>query len=126
MSDYEVPVGWKFYGSNNGNQTIFIRDGHSAVAPRLAIFDRKPAVNDGRGSLTNPRYTVRVINGFTDSDGNPISDRAVMEATIRWPNHADVSVIKGMIGVLGTMLTNASLQNDIVDEMLLPRSVSSE
>lgn len=124
MADYLVPEGWKFDGSaNNGNQTTFKLPGHTVANPYMAIFDRRvPQVVNG--SFTTPSYRVRVIRGFSDAEGNPLSTRCVIDCNIRWPFGATNADVMSAVGVMGTLLSDALLQDDIVVEQLLPTEVT--
>lgn len=122
--DYVAPAGWKFYGSNNGNQTTFTLPGHTVSAPYLAIFDRRVPSNSG-GATTNPSYRVRFIRGYTDSEGRPLEARALVDINIRWPLASTPASVKELLAVASAALGNVDFQGDVVDEQLLPRSVAS-
>lgn len=124
MTDYVLPVGWKFYGSKE-NQTTFTGPGHTVSAPYLAVFDRTVPQNSGNGRYTNPMYKIRLIRGFVDGDGNPVTGRAVVETTVRWPLVVDHSSIETMLEVLGVFASSANFRQDITEEQLLPRGVES-
>lgn len=83
---YTVPATWKFHGSsNNGNTVQFVRPGHTAAAPRLAIFKRTiPTYQNGRWS--RPSYDVKIVSGVLDTDGNPVAQRInVGTDGVTWP-----------------------------------------
>lgn len=123
MSDYVLPVGWKFYGSKE-NQTTFTGPGHTVAAPYLAIFDRVVPQNNGSNSVI-PRYRVRVIRGLVDGEGNPLSVRPLIDCWIRWPGFAPSATVMDMMAVMGIFMSSAAFQDDVVVEQLLPRAVDS-
>lgn len=122
MADFAVPTGWKFYGNNNGgSQTIFTLPGHTVTKPRLAIFDRQVPRNNGK-TVSNPMYRIRVTEGVVDADGNPVLSKVSVDCTIRWPQLADSADVIADIALLASTLADVDLQDDIVNELLLPYS----
>lgn len=120
MSDFLAPSGWKFdAASNNGDQTTFHLPGHSVSAPHVAIFDRSipSRVN---GVLTKPRYRLRVIKNFYD-DVTGETTQAIVEVTIRWPNGKTLTDVQSSLVDAATVLSDATFQSDVVEELRLPR-----
>lgn len=122
---YQVPTGSEFYGSaNNGDQTTFTLPGHTVSTPHLMIFDRKVPVSNGNG-YTTPSIRVRVIRGFEDTEGNPLSARAVVDATIRWPLEGPEADVKSMVQQLADVFASTAFQDSAIDKQTLPREVAS-
>lgn len=120
MADFAIPVGWKFYGANSGNQTTFTLPGHTVAEPHLAIFDRKvPVVQNGQSTV--PSYRVRIIRGVADPDGILLSTRITCDLTIRWPLQATPADIMADMASLAAVVGDADFQDDVANELLLPR-----
>jgi hypothetical protein len=120
MTDFVTPEGWKFHGSNNGNQTIFTLPGHTVAAPKIAIFDRVvPGIS--RGVVTHPKFRIRVTSGELDANGQPYEVKNIVDLTIRWRLGSSPSIATGLLTNLAAMLSDANLRQDIVEEQLLPR-----
>lgn len=120
MVDYVVPTGWKFYGSNNGNQTTFTLPGHTTANPRLALFDRRVPSSSPQGAVS-PSYRIRIVRGISDAEGNPVQQRVVCDFTVRWPLVADSLDVIADIATIAATLSDVDMQSDMVDEQLLPR-----
>lgn len=119
--DYKVPADWKVYGSSD-NSVTFILPGHTPLAPRLAIFDRRPPTVSA-GGISVPTYRVRIIEGSVGTDGNPIPTRITVDANIRWPNSASPVKVMANIAMLGQVFTDPDFGQDAAEEQLLPREV---
>lgn len=114
MADYILPSGSKFFGSTGVDQVQFIRTGHTADLPRLAVFKRRQA----KGGPTWD-YTVSLVQG-APPDSQGVVRNTLVEFHCRGVTGQDNTAIKALLTVLGTMLTNADFQDDCVVELLLP------
>ena len=119
MADYVIPIDWKFYGSNNGNQKMFQLPGHTVTAPRLAIFERKvPVLVDG--VTTNPSYRIRVVEGELDSLGLPLPSRTTIDVNVKFDFRASATKVDADVAVLGVLFSSPDFRQDMIVEQRLP------
>lgn len=119
---FKVPSDWLVYGVA-GDQSTFALPGHTPQNPRLAIFDRKvPQVTAGGVSV--PTFRVRMIEGVSDTDGNPVTTRCTVDCTIRWPNVAAPAKTKALVALLGEVSASTDFQTSAIDLQLLPTEVA--
>lgn len=120
MADFTVPGTWTFDGSANANQSTYRVSGHTATENFLVIFDRKPltAVN---GTFTKPQIGFRVIRSFTDANGAPLSQKAVLRYNLEWPTGATAAEVKAMMDVAEAIVIDAEIPSDFVDDLDIPR-----
>lgn len=114
MADYLLPTGSKYFGSTGPDQVQFIRTGHTAALPKLAIFKRRQA----NGKPVSEFSVTLVEAAAADSAG--VVRNTLAEFKLRNVSGQDSTAIKALVGVLGAMLSNTDFQDDCVVELLLP------
>lgn len=121
MTDFVVPVGWKFDGaSQDGNQTTFVVPNSTVAEPNIALFNRtRPVVAAGTTDVTTKaRYSVRrIVNEVVDG----VRRQAIVELTVRFDPFMDPALVKSALADVGSVASDTDFQSDVVDELYLPR-----
>lgn len=119
MADFAVPGTWTYDGSANQNQSIYRVAGHTTQENYLVIFDRKvPALVDG--VYTKPSVRTRIIRSFLNGTV-PVAQKAVVDVNISWPLEANVTSVKAMVTLLGTIFSDVNIASDYIDDLDIPR-----
>lgn len=122
MAAFTVPVTWSHDGNDGTDQSVFfVTASHSVTENYLIVFTRKrsQAVN---GGFSKPSYRIRIIRSFVDGDGVPLKSKAVIDTNMSWPVEADASEVKAMVTLNGAIWSDTGLDEDIVDQQLIPLS----
>lgn len=120
MADFTVPGTWTYDGSANQNQSTFRVTGHSVTENYLVIFDRKVPVLSN-GSFSKPGVRTRIIRSFVDGNGDPLTQKAVVDIDISWPLAAPAADVKAMVNLIGTIFSDVEIASDFVDDLDIPR-----
>lgn len=116
----DLPVSSEYY-SDSENQVTYILNGHTAEAPKLLIFDRKPSVYQN-GQFSIPTVRIRVLEGLVDSEDKPLATKITFDLTIRWPHGASTTTIGSRLADLSTVLGSVDFVTELVEKQQLPRS----
>jgi hypothetical protein len=119
MANFAVPGTWTFDGTNGSSQSTYRVSGHTTQENYLVVFDRKVAVLQN-GVYSKPSFRVRIIRSFLDSDSVPLPQKAVVDVSISWPLAAPSASVRAMISLIGTIFSDANLDEDVVDLQRIP------
>jgi hypothetical protein len=121
MADYSVPVTLKKFSNNGPNSVTYtVAASHTATAPHLVIFDRViPSVNSKTGNETHARFRIRIHRACA-VDGVPNGKESIVEFSGRYPSSADANDVDADLAMLGAMLSDADLRQDVTVELLIP------
>lgn len=121
MADFTVPGTWTFDGAT-ANQSTYRVTGHTAQENYLVIFDRKLSSVNSNSTFSKPSVRVRIIRSFLDSNGVPLSSKAVVDTNISWPLEASATSVKAMVTLLGTIFSDVEIASDFIDDQDIPRA----
>lgn len=119
---HQLPSGWKIF-SQTENSLTAVLPGHTVAAPRIAIFDRRVATQNGNG-FSVPTYRVRLISGDLDPENMPIRERVLVDCTIRVPVNANSSLATASLAALAGMLADPEFVDDATVDQMFPREAT--
>lgn len=119
MSNYTPTADMIYDGASSADSVSFQLPGHSRTVPHFVMFDRK--VPNARSTMAE--YRIRIIQGFLNTEGTRVENRAVLECVNRIPlDGVDVaSAVKANIGRLAVMLADPAMVDQMVTSLILPR-----
>lgn len=117
----QLPTGWKEFSRSGSDSITFIRPGHTAAAPRLAIFDRKVPTPVSGNTAPVGQYRLRLIDGHVDSEGVPLSQRSIVEINIRQPSGFATTAVGESITAAVAILGGAEFVDDATVDYMFPR-----